>query len=84
LSTDKTTLKSKIAGLVAKGSTGGQLGVAWGWYMLSPNFGYLWPSASQRPACSGGRRSPPSEADREKRFQFQLAAKNLHGGEARS
>lgn len=50
LSTDKTSLKATINGLVAEGSTGGQVGTAWGWYMVSPNFGSLWPNASQRPA----------------------------------
>jgi Flp pilus assembly protein TadG len=50
LSTDKTSVKAAINTLVAAGSTGGQVGVAWGWYMVSPNFGYLWPSAS-RPAA---------------------------------
>jgi Flp pilus assembly protein TadG len=50
LSTDKTSLKAAIAGLQAAGSTGGQVGVAWGWYMVSPNFASLWPSDS-RPAA---------------------------------
>ena len=53
LSTDKTTLKAKIGALQATGSTAGQIGTAWGWYMVSPNFGYLWPNASQRPAAYG-------------------------------
>jgi Flp pilus assembly protein TadG len=52
LSSDKTYLKNQIDGLVATGSTGGQVGVGWGWYMLAPNWGYLWPSAS-RPAAYG-------------------------------
>ena len=47
LSNNKTALKTGIDGLKAAGSTGGHIGVAWGWYMLSPNFGYLWPSGSQ-------------------------------------
>ena len=51
LSSDKTALKAKIAGLEIGGSTAGQIGFAWGWYMVSPNFGYLWPNASQRPAA---------------------------------
>jgi hypothetical protein len=36
--------------MVAQGSTAGQVGTAWGWYMISPNFAYLWPTAS-RPAA---------------------------------
>lgn len=50
LSTDRTSLKATIDGLTDGGSTAGQIGAAWGWYMLSPNFAYLWPSAS-RPAA---------------------------------
>lgn len=52
LTSNKTTLKNEIAGLSASGSTAGHIGVAWGWYMVSPNFGYLWPSGSQ-PAAYG-------------------------------
>lgn len=51
LSTDRTALKAKINSLTIGGSTAGQIGFAWGWYMVSPNFGYLWPNASQRPAA---------------------------------
>lgn len=47
LSTDKASLKSTIDDLAVGGSTAGQIGVAWGWYMVSPNFASLWPSASQ-------------------------------------
>ncbi|MDP3853465.1 pilus assembly protein TadG-related protein [Phenylobacterium sp.] len=52
LTTNKTTLKNKINSFAANGVTAGELGLAWGWYMVSPDFGYLWPSAS-RPAAYG-------------------------------
>ena len=52
LSTDRTALKSQIDGLTAAGSTAGHLGLAWGWYLVSPDFASLWPSAS-RPAAYG-------------------------------
>lgn len=52
LSTDRAALKSRIDGLSAAGSTAGHIGLAWGWYMVSPTFGYLWPTAS-RPAAYG-------------------------------
>jgi hypothetical protein len=52
LSTDKTALKTQIQNMTASGSTAGHIGTAWGWYMLSPNFSYLWPAASQ-PAAYG-------------------------------
>lgn len=52
LSSNVTTLKSDITALAAGGSTAGQVGIAWAWYLVSPNFSYLWPSASQ-PAAYG-------------------------------
>lgn len=55
LSTDRAALKSKIDGLSAAGSTAGHIGLAWGWYMVSPNFASLWPTASQ-PAAYGADR----------------------------
>lgn len=42
LSSNRTTLKSRINGLTAVGSTAGHIGTAWGWYTLSPNFNSLW------------------------------------------
>jgi Flp pilus assembly protein TadG len=47
LSTDKTALEATIDGFAASGSTAGHIGIAWAWYMLAPNFGYLWPGGSQ-------------------------------------
>jgi Flp pilus assembly protein TadG len=52
LSTDKVALKAKIDSLSAHGSTAGQLGTAWGWYLLSPNWAYLYPAPS-KPAAYG-------------------------------
>lgn len=54
LSSDETALKAKIDTLQASGSTAGHIGLAWGWYMVSPSFGYLWPSDDNRPAAYGG------------------------------
>jgi Flp pilus assembly protein TadG len=39
--------------LQAVGSTAGHLGLAWGWYMVAPNFAYLWPSAAPAPKAYG-------------------------------
>lgn len=52
LSSDKAALKASVEALQASGSTAGHIGVGWGWYMVSPKFGYLWPEAS-RPAEYG-------------------------------
>jgi Flp pilus assembly protein TadG len=53
LSANKTSLHNLINSLTADGSTAGQIGIAWGWYMLSPNWGSLWPAAENRPAAYG-------------------------------
>jgi hypothetical protein len=47
LSSDKVALKAQIDGYRDGGSTAGQIGLAWGWYLISPNFASLWPSASR-------------------------------------
>ena len=47
LSSNKTALQNAINSLTPAGSTAGQIGVAWGWYLVSPNFGYLFPTESQ-------------------------------------
>ncbi len=51
LTTNKSTLTSAIDALDAEGSTAGQIGIAWGWYALSRDFG-LW-SGSSTPAAYG-------------------------------
>ena len=51
LTSDKDTLLSKISGLSGKGGTAGQVGTAWAWYTLSPNWKALWPSSE--PAAYG-------------------------------
>lgn len=52
LTSDKAALLTKIDGLQTAGSTAGHIGTAWAWYMLSPNWGSLWPSSSM-PAAYG-------------------------------
>jgi hypothetical protein len=47
LSSDKTMLQRRIDKLSTSGSTAGHLGTAWAWYLLSANWGYLFPMASQ-------------------------------------
>lgn len=48
---NKTTLHGVANTLTASGSTGGQIGVAWAWYMLSATFNGPWPVAN-RPAVA--------------------------------
>jgi Flp pilus assembly protein TadG len=49
LTDNRATLHSTINSLPASGNTAGSVGILWTWYMLSPNFGYVWPELS-RPA----------------------------------
>jgi Flp pilus assembly protein TadG len=49
LTADRAALHSAINNLVAAGGTAGQVGMAWGWYTISPNFG-LW-TGSNTPAA---------------------------------
>ena len=51
LTSSRTTLHNLVKTLTASGSTAGHLGLAWGWYMVAPNFGYLWPAS--QPAAYG-------------------------------
>ena len=46
LSSNAATIKTNIDNLSTNGVTAGQIGIAWGWYMVSPNFGSLWPSGA--------------------------------------
>jgi hypothetical protein len=52
LTSDKTLLSRLISKLVTGGSTAGHLGTAWAWYLLSPKWNYLFPSASTAGAYS--------------------------------
>ena len=46
LSSNISGIKANINALSVAGATSGQIGIAWGWYMVSPNFGSLWPSSA--------------------------------------
>jgi Flp pilus assembly protein TadG len=52
LTTDTATLTSRINGTSAAGYTAGHIGLAWGWYMIAPDFATLWPEPN-RPAAYG-------------------------------
>ena len=44
---NKTVLKNSIDTYSADGWTAGHLGVAWAWYLVSPEWASIWPTASQ-------------------------------------
>ncbi|MEO0883144.1 MAG: pilus assembly protein [Pseudomonadota bacterium] len=47
LTSDADDLRSFINGMTAGGGTAGHLGIAWGWYLLSPNWSNIWPNGSE-------------------------------------
>ena len=50
LTTHKSNLRDRIDALEAYGATGGALGTAWAWYLLSPNWADIWTGpATPRP-----------------------------------
>jgi hypothetical protein len=56
LSDDNSALKRAIARLRSGGSTAGHLGTAWAWYLVSPEWSPVWPSAS-RPVAYGDKKT---------------------------
>jgi Flp pilus assembly protein TadG len=46
LTHDREVLKREISELRAAGLNGGHIGVGWTWYLLSPDWAGIWPSAS--------------------------------------
>ncbi len=49
LTSNRTQLRNLVTSLQASGSTAGQIGLAWGWYTVSPVFGTIF-SGEGRPA----------------------------------
>ncbi|KCZ92822.1 pilus assembly protein [Hyphomonas johnsonii] len=47
LTSDKTALKAHVQSLTANGGTAGHIGLAWGWYLVSPNWSAIWPEDSE-------------------------------------
>jgi len=47
LTTDLNLFNTEIDKLAARGPTAGHLGVAWAWYLISPDWSSVWPSASK-------------------------------------
>ncbi|MEZ5953263.1 MAG: pilus assembly protein TadG-related protein [Hyphomonas sp.] len=46
LTDNKAELKAYVNSLTASGGTAGHLGIAWGWYLISPSWSSIWPEAS--------------------------------------
>ena len=53
LSNNAESLKTKIDALTTDGGTAGQLGTAWSWYTLSPNWNSLWSDSANHAVAYG-------------------------------
>ncbi|NOU05285.1 MAG: TadE/TadG family protein [Hyphomicrobiaceae bacterium] len=53
LTSNKTTLNTKIDALSVVGATAGQIGTAWAWYTLSPDWNDLWDADENKPKAYG-------------------------------
>ena len=47
LTDNKSALTTYVNNMTAGGGTAGHLGIAWGWYLISPNWSSIWPEASK-------------------------------------
>jgi len=47
LTDSRNDLKKYIQNLRANGNTAGHIGIAWGWYLIAPEWKSVWPSASK-------------------------------------
>lgn len=47
LTSEKSKLERDIDTLSAEGHTAGHLGIAWAWYLISPNWSDVWPSDAE-------------------------------------
>jgi Flp pilus assembly protein TadG len=46
LTAKRSDIDTAVNGLVAGGQTAGHLGIAWSWYLLSPKWATIWPTAA--------------------------------------
>jgi Flp pilus assembly protein TadG len=51
---DKTVLKASVDSYTTGGTTAGHLGTSYAWYLLSPEWASIWPTASQPTAYNSG------------------------------
>jgi Flp pilus assembly protein TadG len=56
LTDSKGALKAQVAALSTNGWTAGHLGTAWAWYLISPKWSSIWPTAS-KPAAYGDKKT---------------------------
>jgi Flp pilus assembly protein TadG len=56
MTNDKAVLKQTVNDWRTSSSTAGHLGAAWAWYLVSPNWSSIWPSASQ-PVAYGDKKT---------------------------
>ncbi|MEL6374961.1 MAG: TadE/TadG family type IV pilus assembly protein [Pseudomonadota bacterium] len=58
---DKDALKARIDSMGTQGGTAGHLGIAWAWYLLSPNWNSVFPTSSAAAPYPSGHDSEDEE-----------------------
>ncbi len=76
LTSNNTTLTNKIKNLEIAGSTAGQIGTAWAWYLLSPNWKSLW-TASAAQAYNPGKLQKIAVLMTDGEYNLQYDAKGI-------
>jgi Flp pilus assembly protein TadG len=51
LTANRNVLLAESAKMADSNTTSGHLGTAWAWYLLAPDWGYLWPNAENVPSA---------------------------------
>lgn len=80
LTDNRTTLTNKISKLVLSGSTAGQIGTAWAWYTLSPNWNTLWPEANRAAAYGTVKKIAILMTDGEYNIQYNTNGISSNSG----
>ena len=72
LTSDRDKLKDAINAFKASGPTAGQLGTAFAWYMLSPNWKNVWPAESEPDALRHAEGEKDRDPDDGRRVQYAV------------
>lgn len=83
LTNNRTTLDTFFTNATVGGGTPGHLGTAWAWYLLSPNWSNVWPSASTPASYSdaGTKKFAIIMTDGEYNMQYSTNASRTQAAE---
>ncbi len=68
---DKSVLKASVDSYTTGGTTAGHLGTSYAWYLLSPEWASIWPTASQPTAYNSGTATKGCDPDDGRPVQYR-------------